>query len=98
MTDNIDALRAALFDTLRGLKTGDCDIDRARAINETAQVIINTAKVEIDHLRLTGTGESQFIAPAAPPPALGEQASLTQHGAQTITEAPGVRVIRHQMR
>ena len=55
MTDNIDALRAALFDTLRGLKTGDCDIDRARAINETAQVIINTAKVEIDHLRLTGT-------------------------------------------
>ena len=51
---NITDLRATLFDTLEAIKAGKLDIDRAKAINEVAQTIINTAKVEVDHLKISG--------------------------------------------
>lgn len=60
MSNDINALRDALFDVLKGLKDGSLDVDRARAINDTAQVLVNTAKVEVDYLKATeastGTG------------------------------------------
>lgn len=44
MSNNINTLRDTLFDTLRALRDRDnpIEIDRAKAINETAQVIINS--------------------------------------------------------
>lgn len=67
-TNDISAVRAALFDTLRGLSNKDepMDIDRAKAINEVAQTIINSAKVEVDALRVIGGTGTGFI-PALPP-------------------------------
>lgn len=47
-------------------KGNPLDIDRAKAINEVAQTIINSAKVEIDALRVIGGTGSGFI-PAPPP-------------------------------
>ena len=46
--ETIADLRSSLFETLRGLtdKADPMDIDRARAVSEIAQTIINTAKVE----------------------------------------------------
>lgn len=46
-------LRDHLFETLEMLKDPDkpLDIERARAISEVAQTIINTAKVEVDMVR-----------------------------------------------
>jgi predicted RNA methylase len=65
--NDISALREVLFETLNGLKTGKIDVEKAKAINETAQVLVNTAKVEVDYLKTVdarnGTG---FISPAAP--------------------------------
>jgi hypothetical protein len=62
MSNDIQSLRASLFDALRGIKDGSLDVERAKAINETAQVIVNTAKVEIDYLRATGAdGGTGFI-------------------------------------
>lgn len=58
---NITALRATLFSTLEAVKNGTLDIDRAKAINEVAKTIVETAKVEVDYLRLTEGGESEFI-------------------------------------
>lgn len=54
--NDITELRSLLFDTIRGLndKANPLELDRARAINETAQVIINSAKVEVDHAKATG--------------------------------------------
>jgi hypothetical protein len=62
---DLTALRAALFETLRGVRTGTVDLDKARAINEIGKTLIDTAKVEVDYLRVTGGGESTFIATAA---------------------------------
>ncbi|TYP71566.1 MULTISPECIES: hypothetical protein [Nitrosomonas] len=49
--NNITELRAILFDTLRGLKDKSIDIEHAKAISDTAQVIINSAKVEADYAK-----------------------------------------------
>jgi len=67
--NDIVALRTTLFDTLRALgdKEKPMEIDRAKAINEVAQTIINSAKVEVDALRIIGGSGSGFI-PALPPP------------------------------
>ena len=66
--NDITALRATLFETLRGLsdKEKPLEIDRAKAINEVAQTIINSAKVEVDALKVIGGTGSGFI-PALPP-------------------------------
>ena len=61
MNDDITALRAALFDALRGVKAGTMELDKARAINELSKTLVDTAKVEVEYLRATGSGESAFI-------------------------------------
>lgn len=61
--NNITALREHLFAALEGLrnKTDPLDLDRARAISDVAKTVIDTAKVEIEYLKLNGGGESEFI-------------------------------------
>lgn len=61
---NIDDLRAALFATLEGVKAGTIDLDKARAVNEIGKTLIESAKVEVDYLRVTGGGDSEFIGSA----------------------------------
>ena len=43
------------------LKGGEMQIDRAKAIAEVAQVIVNTAKVEVEFIREVGGMGSNFI-------------------------------------
>lgn len=54
--NDINELRAHLFEALRGLKDKDdpMDIDRAKAVSEVAKTIIDSAKVEAEAMRLTG--------------------------------------------
>ena len=63
MAEKIEDLRAHLFDTLRALKDKEqpMDLDRAKAIADVAQVIINSAKVEVDYMRLRGDKGSGFV-------------------------------------
>jgi hypothetical protein len=68
--NDITALRAALFETLRGVRDGTVDLDKARAINELSKTLVDTAKVEVDYLRATGGGESAFIETGAGAPQL----------------------------
>lgn len=60
MKNKIEDLRNHLFETLEMLKDGEMEVDRAKAVSGVAQTIINSAKVEIDYLRVTeqrsGTG------------------------------------------
>lgn len=57
MKNRIQDLRDHLFATLEALRDQDkpLELDRARAVAEVAQVIINSAKVEVDFLRTGGT-------------------------------------------
>lgn len=83
-TDNITEVRKHLFAALRGLTDTDkpMDIDRARAVSDVAQTIINSAKVENDHLKLIGGTGTGFIPDATPttPGAPGLPAGTQRHG------------------
>lgn len=56
MKNNIDDLRNHLFATLEALGDKDepMEIDRAKAISDVAQTIINSAKVEVDLIKTVG--------------------------------------------
>lgn len=61
MSRNINDLREALFDSLDMLKDGKMTVEQAKAISEMSQVIINTAKVEVDYIKANSGGETPFL-------------------------------------
>lgn len=63
MNNDIEALRSHLFDTLAALKDKNdpMDLERAKAVSDVAQVIINSAKVEVDYAKVTGSKGSGFL-------------------------------------
>lgn len=94
-------LRTHLFDVLAGLKDKTLDLDRAKAINETAQTLINMAKVEVDYMKVTGltlnnsmvSGQAQLTGPGT-----GTHTEQTQSGTKTTTTIPGGTVTTHRTR
>lgn len=65
--NNIETLREHLFATLAALSDKDkpMEIERAKAISEVAQTIINSAKVEVEYAKATGAAGSNFLEMAA---------------------------------
>ncbi len=67
MQNKMTDLRNHLFETIESLKDTEkpMDLARARAISEVAQTIIDTAKVEIDMLKVVNadTGSEFFDQP-----------------------------------
>lgn len=57
MKNKIQDLRDHLFETLEALKDPHepMELERAKAISDVAQTIINSAKVEVDFLKATGS-------------------------------------------
>lgn len=56
---DINYLRESLMSAMDLLADGKIDIDRAKAICEIGQVLVNSAKVEVDMMKATdgqGTG------------------------------------------
>lgn len=60
----IEDLREHLFETLKDLrdKKNPMDVARARAVSEVAQTIIESAKVEVEHMKTTKSTGTGFIA------------------------------------
>lgn len=56
MKNKIEDLRNHLFETLEALKDDEkpMDIERARAVADVARVLVDTAKAEIEFLKVTG--------------------------------------------
>ncbi|MGE0358627.1 MAG: hypothetical protein AB7P08_17125 [Burkholderiales bacterium] len=63
MSGDIADLRTHLFATLEALRDSGkpMEIERAKAIADVAQVVINSAKVEVEYIKLTGKPGSGFI-------------------------------------
>lgn len=63
MSNDISELRKHLFETIASLrdKNNPMEIDRAMAVSSVAKTIIETAKVEVDYLRINDGGESTFL-------------------------------------
>lgn len=113
MNHTINDLRGHLFATLEGLrdKKNPLDIDRAKAVAEVAQTIINSAKVEVEHIKVTGdhvgTGFiAQHPALTETPSPAGQAAPrgvLTvvrddKDGITTVEQKNGMTITRHKAR
>lgn len=64
--NSLEDLRDHLFETLEALRDKEepMDIDRARAVSEVAGQIIESAKVEVKFLEVTGeAASSELFAP-----------------------------------
>lgn len=48
---NITDLRNSLFETIQMLKEGKIEVSQAKAISDIGQVIVNSAKVELDYVK-----------------------------------------------
>jgi len=87
VSNSIADLRKHLFDTLEALKAKDnpMELDRAKAIADVAQVVINSAKVEVDFMRMRGDGSkgTGFIPEEKEVPALPGQPRLIKGAAQS---------------
>jgi hypothetical protein len=77
MNNDILALRSHLFNTLTALQDKDnpMDIDRAKAICQVGDVIVDTAKTEIDFMRVNGSIDTQFFQKPTPPAQLSAPAA-----------------------
>ena len=63
MKNKIEDLRNHLFAALEALgdKENPMEIERAHAIADVAQTIINSAKVEVDYMKIAGGRSSEFL-------------------------------------
>jgi len=63
MSNDIQALRSHLFNTLQALQDKDnpMDIERAKAVCQVSDTIISSAKAEIDFARVNGSVDTQFF-------------------------------------
>lgn len=58
----IQDLRNELFDTLKGVKEGKVEIDKARSVCDIAAVIIDSARAETEFVKLSDAlSGSDFI-------------------------------------
>lgn len=63
MAKKIQDLRETLFDTIEQIKSGKIDVEKAKAITNIAQVIVNSAKAEVDFLKnVNSQGNTGFIS------------------------------------
>ena len=68
--NHIDTVRMHLLDQMQALRDAKpeelrSEVERAKALSELAQVAVNTAKVEVDYLRVTEQPSAPFLE--APP-------------------------------
>jgi hypothetical protein len=73
MKNKLVDLRDHLFATIEALRDTEkpMEIARGKAIAEVAQVIINSAKVEVDYINAAGGQGSGFIPKETPEPLPG---------------------------
>ncbi len=102
---NIATLRQALFDALAKARDTSKPIDekRMRITCEIAARLTDTARAEIDFLRVTGQKVGSGFIPVSDP----EQSVETQPnpienrstatGTQTVKTLPGGRIISHRL-
>lgn len=87
---NINDLRTALFETMQDVRKGEIDTKQAKAVVDIAQTIVNTAKVEVEFMQVTGlTDGTGFIAGPEEQSEIIDDASALPDG---IT-----RIVRHRI-
>ena len=89
---HINEVRQSLLDTLKDLRSKDqpMDIERAKAVATVASVLVDTARVENDYLKITGQDSSNFMDK---PDGVQEVQQISGPSAHN----PFPRVVRHTL-
>ena len=84
---HINDLRNHLMETLAALRdrTNPMEPDRARAVAQVASVLVDTAKVEVDYLKATGSDRSDFLEPTVTHLALPNTAPAAHNPFPNVT-------------
>ena len=91
---HIDQVRQSLLDTLADLrnKENPMDIDRAKAVATVASVLVDSARVENEYIKLTGSDRSNFIEPS-----VGDVTQRIQTSIGPSAHNPFPRVVKHTL-
>lgn len=68
--NNITTLREHLFKAMQGVSDGSMTVEKAKAVSDISQTIINSAKVEVDFIKASGktsSSDNSFFKQALPP-------------------------------
>lgn len=81
MSTTMDEVRQSLMDTLKDLRNADkpMEVDRARAVAQVASVLVDTARVEVEFLKVSQGHKSSFIAPEPKPELPSGVVGIRQH-------------------
>lgn len=90
---HIDQVRQSLLDTLADLRDREnpMDIERAKAVATVAGVLVDTARVENEYLKITNQDRSAFLGPMA-----GAAPAITNSGFPSAHQ-PFPGVTRHTL-
>jgi len=59
---NVNELQEFLFETLKGIKDGSVNVDKAKAIAGVSNVLVSSAKVEVEYAKALGAkANSAFL-------------------------------------
>jgi hypothetical protein len=81
-------LREVLFDTLEGVKAGSIDPNRAKAISQLAQTLLNSVQTQIE-VRKLELGSKQPFEPGMPLVGSAATRSSRSVGASMLAESAG---------
>lgn len=93
---HINELRTELLATLRDLRnrSNPMEPDRARAVAHVASVLVDSARVEVDYLKVTGQDTSNFIDGLKAPEVV---AVISKASGGGILDRSTAGVVRHSM-
>src|SRR5574337_1647095 len=85
----MSSLQDILMQSIQDVRSGAMDASKAKAVNEIAQTLINSAKVEVEFMRTTKRSESRFFQPGL------ESTPRKQGGTQQIVNGPWTGLVHH---
>lgn len=95
--NDITELRSTLFATLRALGDKDkpMEVERAKAVCEVSQAIINSVKTEIEFAKVTGLQPTSSFIPTAELPKPEPKPALRNLIEKGIVQEPGSKGISY---
>ena len=83
------SLQDILMQSIKDVRSGAMEASTAKAVNEIAQTLINSAKVEVEFMRATKRSESRFFQNGF------ESTPRKQGGTQKIVNGPWTGLVHH---
>ena len=85
----MSSLQEILMQSIKDVRSGAMETSTAKALNEMAQTLINSAKVEVEFMRATKRSESRFFQNGFEP------TPRERGGTQQIVNGPWTGLVHH---